>query len=66
MSIIEFLEQEQREMFSIVASVLHLGNVGFVEVEGHSKVNKLESLDPISKVLSQYIGTSIYTVTNKT
>lgn len=51
LNIIEFTQPEQKEMLSIIASVLHLGNVGFVELEGHSKVNKTESLEPICKLL---------------
>lgn len=50
MTIIEFSDEEQRDIFNIVASVLHMGNVGFTEVEGIAKVLKPESVEYICKV----------------
>lgn len=39
MTVIEIPEQEQREIFEIVASVLHLGNVKFVQNDrGHAEI----------------------------
>lgn len=48
---IEFTDNEQTEIFNIVASVLHMGNVGFTEVEGIAKILKPESVDAICKLL---------------
>nr|CAD7403468.1 unnamed protein product [Timema poppensis] len=42
-------EQEQENLFAIVASVLHMGNVGFIEDEGKSEVLKPECVEAISK-----------------
>lgn len=50
MTVIEFSAEEQEDIFKIVASVLHMGNVGFTEVEGIAKVLKPESVEYISKV----------------
>ena len=50
MSVIELSNQEQDDIFSIVASVLHMGNVGFTEEDGKAKVLKPECVEAISKV----------------
>lgn len=50
MSIIEFSEKEQEEIFNIVACVLHLGNIGFAEQEGHATISKDEPMKYICKV----------------
>jgi myosin heavy subunit len=50
MTVIELTDQEQDNIFAIVASVLHMGNVGFTEEEGKAKVLKPESVEAISKV----------------
>lgn len=47
---LEFTEQEQTEMFSIISAILHLGNVGFSEEEGISTILKPEIVDTVSKV----------------
>lgn len=46
----EFTEQEQAEMFSIISAILHLGNVGFSEEEGKSTILKPDIVDTVSKV----------------
>lgn len=51
MTVIELTDQEQDNIFAIVASVLHMGNVGFTEEEGKAKVLKPESVEAISKLL---------------
>lgn len=51
MSVIEISPKEQAEIFQIVASILHMGNVGFTEEEGKAKILKPESVRAISKVL---------------
>lgn len=52
MTVIEIPEDEQIEIFKIVAAVLHLGNVGFTENEqGHATILKPESVKSISTLL---------------
>lgn len=50
MDVIELSGQEQNEILQIVASVLHLGNVGFTEEEGQARILKPESVAAVSKV----------------
>lgn len=50
MSTIEINEQEQKQIFSIVASILHMGNIGFTEHEGCAQIIKQEPVDIIAKV----------------
>lgn len=50
MSVIEISPKEQSEIFQIVASILHMGNVGFTEEEGRAKILKPESVRAVSKV----------------
>lgn len=50
MDIIELSAQEQMEIFQIVASVLHMGNVGFTEEEGQATILKPESVTAVCKV----------------
>lgn len=52
MKVIDFSEEEQREILSIVASVLHLGNVGFTEEEGIAKIAQTEAVAAIAKLLA--------------
>ncbi|XP_069686515.1 unconventional myosin IC isoform X2 [Periplaneta americana] len=51
MQVIELTQQEQDDIFSIVASVLHMGNVGFTEEEGRAQVLKPECVEAVSKLL---------------
>lgn len=51
MSVIEIPADEQKLILEIVASVLHMGNVGFTEEEGKAKILKPESVTAISKLL---------------
>lgn len=51
MDVIELTPDEQTEIFRIVASVLHLGNVGFTEEEGQACILKPESVAAVSKLL---------------
>ena len=39
MQVIQLDNNEQEEIFAIVASLLHLGNVGFTEQDGTSNAN---------------------------
>lgn len=51
MRTMEMFEQEQNDLFAIVASVLHMGNVGFTEEEGIAKILKPESVDAVAMVI---------------
>lgn len=52
MSVIEMSAAEQNEIFQIVASVLHMGNVGFSENEvGQATILKPKSVEAIAKVI---------------
>lgn len=57
MSVIEISSKEQAEIFQIVASILHMGNVGFTEEEGRAKILKPESVRAVSKVQFCYFYT---------
>ena len=54
MTVIELTDQERDDIFAIVASVLHMGNVGFTEVDGKAKVLKPECVEAISKVTQKF------------
>ncbi|XP_053953952.1 unconventional myosin IC isoform X1 [Anastrepha ludens] len=66
MSVIDFTQAEQKEIFDIVASVLHLGNVGFNEVEGVAKVVKPDAVAAIAKLLGVNQNELIDALTNRT
>lgn len=51
MTVIDFNADEQKEIFDIVASVLHMGNIGFTEEDSQAKILKPESVSAISKLL---------------
>lgn len=55
MTVIEISPKEQAEIFQIVGSILHMGNVGFTEEEGKAKILKPESVRAVSKVLLTYL-----------
>lgn len=50
MEVVELSKEEQEEIFSIVASVLHLGNVGFTEEEGKARITNTHSVGIVAKV----------------
>jgi myosin-1 len=54
LTVIELTDQEQDDIFAIVASVLHMGNVGFTEENGRAKVLKPECVEAISKVIQKF------------
>ena len=54
MTVIELTDQEQDDIFAIVASVLHMGNVGFTEENGKAKVLKPDCVEAISKVTQKF------------
>lgn len=51
LNIMEVQQEEQNALFEIVASVLHIGNIGFTEDEGLAKVANFESLNVVAKLL---------------
>lgn len=51
MAVIGIDAQEQRQIFDIIASVLHIGNIGFTEEDGAAKVLKPEAVAAVSKLL---------------
>jgi myosin-1 len=55
MTVIELTEQEQEDIFAIVASVLHMGNVGFTEEESKAQILKPECVEAVSKVTLKYV-----------
>ena len=50
LSIIEFSKEEQNALFAIIASVIHLGTVGFLEPEIEHGEVKLENGRPVNIV----------------
>ncbi|XP_033231321.1 unconventional myosin IC isoform X2 [Belonocnema kinseyi] len=51
MKVMEISQEEQNDIFAIVASVLHMGNVGFTETEGVATILKPASVEAVSKLL---------------
>lgn len=51
MTVIDFSNHEQREVFNIIASVLHLGNVEFEEEEGKAKITNPDVVKTVAKLL---------------
>ncbi|XP_044583800.1 unconventional myosin IC isoform X2 [Cotesia glomerata] len=51
MKTVELTQQEQDDIFSIVASVLHMGNVGFTEEESQAKILKPASVEAIASLV---------------
>ncbi|XP_058458353.1 unconventional myosin IC [Malaya genurostris] len=66
MSVIEISDAEQKLILEIVASVLHMGNVGFTEEEGQAKILKPESVAAISKLLGCEVEQLRNAFTNRT
>lgn len=46
----EMTDEEQNCLFAIVASVLHLGNIGFTEENGLAKILHFNSINTICTV----------------
>ena len=51
MTVIDFSASEQKEIFHIIASVLHLGNVQFEEEEGKAKIKNPNAVETVAKLL---------------
>lgn len=47
---LNFSDQEQKDIFNIISAILHLGNVTFMEEEGHSTILKPDLVEDVSKV----------------
>lgn len=50
MDIVGITSEQQTSMLSIIASILYMGNIGFIEDEGHAKINKREPLEIVCEV----------------
>lgn len=57
MKTMEMNQQEQDDLFAIVASVLHMGNVGFTEEDGIAQILKPGSVEAVATVRS-FVGIS--------
>lgn len=55
MNTIELTPEEQDSIFQIVASVLHMGNVGFTETDGSAEILKPAAVEAISSVSSSFL-----------
>lgn len=55
MKTMEMSQQEQNDLFAIVASVLHMGNVGFSEEDGVATILKPASVDAVATVITSEI-----------
>ncbi|XP_037936316.1 unconventional myosin IC isoform X2 [Teleopsis dalmanni] len=66
MTIIDFSADEQNEIFSIIASVLHLGNINFTEDGGNSKVLEVDTVASASKLLGVNTDELTAALTNRT
>ncbi|KAK0170717.1 hypothetical protein PV328_008530 [Microctonus aethiopoides] len=51
MNAVELSQHEQDNLFAIVASILHMGNVGFTENEGEAQILKPESVKAVASLL---------------
>ncbi|KAK0178646.1 hypothetical protein PV327_007520 [Microctonus hyperodae] len=51
MNAVELTQHEQENLFAIVASILHMGNVGFTENEGEAQILKPESVKAVASLL---------------
>lgn len=51
MKTMEMSQKEQDDLFAIVASVLHMGNVGFTEEDGVATILKPASVDAVATVI---------------
>lgn len=66
LTILEFTKKEQKEIFALVASVLHLGNVGFTVDEGTTLLSKTDSVEIISELLGADLEQLIKALTHRT
>ncbi|XP_054706177.1 unconventional myosin-Ic-like [Uloborus diversus] len=66
MNVTGFSEEQQNAVFSIVASVLHLGNVGFLEEEGQAVLANEKPINAISELLGCCSASLMDAVVNRT
>ena len=66
MTVIDFSASEQKEIFHIIASVLHLGNVQFIEEEGKAKIKNPNSVETVAKLLGVDINELKEALTHRT
>lgn len=50
LKVLEFTIEEEKDMFSILAGILNLGNVGFNEEEGKAKIVKSDLVEIVSEL----------------
>lgn len=50
MKTMEMSQKEQDDLFAIVASVLHMGNIGFTEEDGVAQILKPASVEAVASV----------------
>lgn len=66
LDVIEFTEKEQTDIFKIVASVLHLGNISLTQDEGKSKINRGDAAAHISDLLGIKESYLTHAITHRT
>ncbi|KAK9736480.1 Unconventional myosin tail, actin- and lipid-binding [Popillia japonica] len=66
LDVIDFTSEEQKNIFKIIASILHMGNIGFVEEEGLSQINNLDPVEKVCKLLECDIEQLKHALTNRT
>ncbi|CAG9768110.1 unnamed protein product [Ceutorhynchus assimilis] len=52
LSTLEFSQEVQNDIFTIISAILHLGNVGFSEAEGKAVILKPDLVETIAKLLN--------------
>ncbi|XP_008200294.1 unconventional myosin IC [Tribolium castaneum] len=66
LTVIEFDQKEQDEIFAITAAILHLGNIGFSEENGVSTIIKPELVETVSRLLGCSLEDLKNALTNRT
>lgn len=66
LSVINFTEEEEQCLMSIVASVLHLGNTGFMEAGGQATIAQDKPVRAISQLLGCQEEELRFALTNRT
>lgn len=66
MKTMEMSQKEQDDLFAIVASVLHMGNVGFTEEDGVAQILKPASVEAVASLLGCDIKQLAEAFTNRT
>uniref|UniRef100_A0A1A9ZS32 Myosin motor domain-containing protein n=1 Tax=Glossina pallidipes TaxID=7398 RepID=A0A1A9ZS32_GLOPL len=66
MSVIDFSAEEQNDILNIIASILHLGNVQFVEEEGTAKIVPTDAIEAAAKLTAVHLEDLKAALTNRT